>query len=197
MTGPAQTSPKRRGKEETRRALVDAAAELFNTVGYHGTDSNRIARAAGFSPGTFYTYFPDKTAIFLEVDRDFWTWEWRAIEAALAAGLEGAALRERMLADILRHHREWRVFRAALRSLSAIDPQVHAARLVQRERQIAMFLSLVGARGRPPPSRAWILACLLNFEVLCDAIADGDVKVLGLEEADVLEILDDHLQRIL
>jgi hypothetical protein len=55
----------------------------------------------------------------------------------------------------------------------------------------------VAARGRPPPSRAWILACLLNFEVLCDAIADGDVKALGLEEADVLEILDDHLQRIL
>jgi AcrR family transcriptional regulator len=196
MAKRAQRPNQQRRKEETRRALVEVAVKLFNSVGYHGTDSNRIARAAGYSPGTFYTYFPDKMAIFLEVDQEFRTLEWKSIESALKSGLKGKALRSRMLRDILGHHREWKAFRATVRSLSVIDKRVHAARLAQRERQIAMFKELVRLRGRPAPSRAWILACLLNFDVLCDAIADGDVKQLGLRETDVMKILDDYLGRI-
>ncbi len=75
MTKPkASSAEKRKGArtrnpEESRRALVDAAARIFNTVGYHGTDTNRIARAAGYTPGSFYTHFRDKKSIFLEVYR--------------------------------------------------------------------------------------------------------------------------------
>ena len=55
--------------EETRSKLVEAAGRLFNSVGYFGTDSNRIAREAGHAPGTFYVHFADKREIFLEVYR--------------------------------------------------------------------------------------------------------------------------------
>lgn len=58
-----------RAPEQTRNKLVAAAAKLFNSVGYFGTDSNRIAREAGYAPGTFYVHFPDKLGIFLEVYR--------------------------------------------------------------------------------------------------------------------------------
>jgi AcrR family transcriptional regulator len=58
-----------RDPQESRRALIEAAGTIFNTVGYYGTDTNRIAVAAGYTPGTFYTHFTDKREIFLEVYR--------------------------------------------------------------------------------------------------------------------------------
>ena len=49
----------------TRDSLVATAVKVFNEVGYLGTDSNALARSAGYSPGTFYRHFPDKRAIFV------------------------------------------------------------------------------------------------------------------------------------
>src|SRR5260370_42471049 len=65
---PSRTTPERHRRPiETRGALIEAAARIFNSAGYHGTDSNRIAREAGYAPGTFYVPFPDNLAIFLAV----------------------------------------------------------------------------------------------------------------------------------
>src|ERR1700757_408625 len=86
-----------RGPEETRSRLVAAAGKLFNSVGYFGTDSNRIAREAGYAPGTFYVHFADKREIFLEVYRGWVDSEWRAIAAGHApekgAGARSPSLR--------------------------------------------------------------------------------------------------------
>ncbi len=75
-----------RQPNKTRRALIEAAARIFNSAGYHGTDSNRIAREAGYAPGTFYVHFADKLAIFLEVYESWVSAEWSSIEAILKSG---------------------------------------------------------------------------------------------------------------
>ena len=54
-------------------------ARVFNRDGFHGTDSNRIARAAGYAPGSFYKHFADKRAIFLEAWEAWVTAEWAAV----------------------------------------------------------------------------------------------------------------------
>src|SRR5260370_35142060 len=65
---PTRTKPERhRQPVETRRALIEGAAKIFNSAGYPGTDSNPIAREAGYAPGTFNVHFPDKLATFLAV----------------------------------------------------------------------------------------------------------------------------------
>ncbi len=46
--------------QETRRLLLEAAAEEFAQNGYNKANVNRIAEAAGFSIGTVYNYFPSK-----------------------------------------------------------------------------------------------------------------------------------------
>jgi AcrR family transcriptional regulator len=47
----------------TVRRIIDAAAALLKDRGYDGVSTNRIAAAAGISPGSLYQYFPNKDAI--------------------------------------------------------------------------------------------------------------------------------------
>jgi AcrR family transcriptional regulator len=55
-------------RREHRRALILNAAVLeFCHKGYHQTHVSDIIRKAGVARGTFYLYFPSKSAIFLEL----------------------------------------------------------------------------------------------------------------------------------
>ena len=54
----------------------------FIESGYAGTDTNRIARRAGFAPQTFYRWFADKTAILIEVLH-----VWEEVEQAVVQAL--------------------------------------------------------------------------------------------------------------
>src|ERR1700723_572886 len=156
------SKPERHRKpDETRRALIEAAARIFNSDGYHGTDSNRIAREAGYAPGTFYVHFADKLAIFLDVYENWVSAEWSSIEAILKSGGSARAIRRRLSRAVLEHHRKWRTFRASLRALSATDDRVHAVRVASRDRQIETMSRLISARNTPAPSRARMLAQLL------------------------------------
>jgi AcrR family transcriptional regulator len=47
-------------KQQTRRALIEAALRLFDAQGYDGTTVAEIAGAAGVSPATFFNYFAGK-----------------------------------------------------------------------------------------------------------------------------------------
>src|SRR5215475_16206765 len=121
---PRRPHKRSRDPEASRRALVDAAAQLFNSVGYYGTDTNRIAIAAGYTPGTFYTHFEDKRTIFLEVYRQWLDDEIAAVATVLDS--DEPAKQVRLARVILDHHRKWRTFRASLRALYATDPVVRA-----------------------------------------------------------------------
>jgi AcrR family transcriptional regulator len=49
----------------TRRAILDAALELFVTHGYADVSIRKIASKVSYSPGAIYSYFPSKDDIFL------------------------------------------------------------------------------------------------------------------------------------
>jgi AcrR family transcriptional regulator len=136
-----------RAPEETRKNLITAAAKLFNTAGYFSTDSNRIAREAGYAPGTFYVHFADKLAIFLEVYRWWADLEWQVIISALSRSASRPSQNTRIAKAVLQHHREWRIFRSSLRALTATDERVHEARIKQRQRQIGQIADLLRSRG--------------------------------------------------
>jgi AcrR family transcriptional regulator len=51
----------------TRIRLLEAARDLFRREGYATTSVDRIAEAAGYSKGAFYSNFEGKEAIFLAV----------------------------------------------------------------------------------------------------------------------------------
>lgn len=52
---------------QTRERIIDAAAEVMQTLGLARTTTKEIARAAGYSEATLYKHFRDKEELFLEV----------------------------------------------------------------------------------------------------------------------------------
>lgn len=49
--------------------VLDGAREIFMTHGFDGASVDEIAREAGVSKATLYSYFPDKRLLFAEVAR--------------------------------------------------------------------------------------------------------------------------------
>jgi len=168
---------------------VAAAAEEFNRGGFHGTDSNRIARAAGYAPGTFYKHFDDKRAIFLAAYDRWVTTEWAAIERAVAVGGGAPEVAGRVVDLVLDLHRRWRGFRASLMALVAVDAEVRRFYRGQRRRQLRLLADLRARLGSAPGSAAADAVLLFTLERTCDAIANGEVKDLGLAFARVRGVL--------
>lgn len=50
-----------------RRAIIDAATEVFLRVGYLGTNMDEIATLSGVSKQTVYKHFASKEALFVEI----------------------------------------------------------------------------------------------------------------------------------
>ena len=188
---PRPRKPAPRDPEETRARLLAAAETLFNTKGFEGTDTNRIARAAGYAPQTFYRHFPDKTAIFLAV---YDTW-WRAEAAALGRALANPAPAQtpRAAARIaLDFHTRWRIFRRSLRHLALTEPATRKAGTAARKSQIAKWKK-AGAQKTP----AQLAAALLAAERLCDGAAEGEFADLGLSRGATLGLVAEAMAALI
>lgn len=162
-------------KVGTTERLVQAAAAEFREQGFSGTDSNKIARRAGFAPQTFYRWFADKTEIFIAVYR-----AWEDEEKAMMGALRRRGAGEDDVVEAaIAHHRNYLIFRRSLRRLSLEEPKVRAARAESRLRQIERIrLWRDGALTADEVAPA-----LLELERLSDALAEGEILDMGLDEA--------------
>jgi len=178
MTAPAPPEP----NKTTAQRLIDAAMAEFNQGGYAATDSNKIARRAGFAPQTFYRWFKDKTEIFLAVYR-----QWSEQEISLL--VSPVALTADQIVDVVvAHHRAYRIFRRSLRSLAVEHDAVRAARAENRQRQLAA-LQEGHAPSNTPKAASFVL--MLQIERLADALADDEFADLGVDERAVRQMMVD------
>ena len=53
--------------KERKDELMDAAEELFSTVGYNGISVSDIVKKVSVSQGTFYYYFKSKEDMFIDI----------------------------------------------------------------------------------------------------------------------------------
>jgi AcrR family transcriptional regulator len=174
---------------ETRRRLVAAAAVAFNRDGYDGTDSNRIAREAGYSPGAFYKHFADKQEAFLAAHAEWVSGEWAAIEQILAAGGPPRATARAVVDAVVGLHRRWRGMRRSLRALAGAEPRVRRAWVAERARQLDAMARLAG-----PGDRAGDALLLYLVERAADAIADGEPPGLGVPAGALIELLASRVE---
>jgi AcrR family transcriptional regulator len=181
--------PRRGSPAETRERIVAAAAKLFNTVGYHGTDSNRIADAAGYSPGAFYKHFSDKRAVFLAAYQNWIDAEWATIGPEVQSGGKPSEIARRVVDLTIDFHARWRGLRASLIGLVFADPEVRKFYRAQRRRQLDLMARILEARSGAVHSREQDALLLFTLERTADAIAQGEIRDLGLDRAAVVDRL--------
>jgi AcrR family transcriptional regulator len=194
--------PRRGTPDETRARLVAVAADVMNRVGYFGTDSNALARAAGYAPAIFYRHFPDKRAILLAAYARWVATEWEEIGTILRAdaatpdpGPRAARIAARLVPWIVAHHRRWYGLRASVLALAVTDPVVRRTYLAQRRGQLDLLRDLRG--GRPAAdARETDAVLLFTFERTCDALAGGAAVPLGLRPARLEALLVRLLDRV-
>jgi AcrR family transcriptional regulator len=164
----------------TGAQLIEAALAEFNEQGFSGTDTNRIARRAGFAPQTFYRWFKDKIEIFVLA---YGIWE-DIEQTAMHELLARKATTKQLVDVVVKHHRDYKVFRRSLRQLSLEDAVVRRARAVSRKRQIARIQSWRQEfKHGSLPDESSVAVTLLQMERLADALAEGEFEDMELGQA--------------
>lgn len=174
---------RKRDAAATRQALVEAAAVVFKSGGYFNTDTNAIARQAGYAPGSFYKHFSDKAAILLAVYETYAAEEWAGLAAAVA-GLQKPIDRLKAgLSFLAGHHATWAQFRTDIRTVAALEPGVEAALAANRNRQLDALAELTGLSLRRDTARLVLIRTIAQR--LSEAIEDG--KAQGIKPRAILE----------
>ena len=181
--------PLRGVPHETRSRLVAAAAELFNRSGFYGTDSNRIAQAAGYSTGVFYKHFTDKREIFLAVYEQWSLAEWEQVTAILSGGGTDREMARSLVLMFIEFHTRWRGMLASLRQLVFTDATVRRFHRRQRKRQLEWVAQLRTQRNASPRRREQDVVYLYATERTFDAIAQGELRALGLNPKLVIDAM--------
>lgn len=176
---PEGPRPKRGAPEQTRARLIRTAAQIFNRLPYWETDSNELAKEAGYSTGTFYRHFKDKREIFIAAYREWVVEEWTSIESRLSPALSPGESIDRASDALIEHHRRWRVFRGNLRALVTYDEELRELTQSLRREQLEKMRVIRRARGDAPREIELDAIHAMMFERICDALADGDFRSLG------------------
>jgi AcrR family transcriptional regulator len=142
---------------DIRQAVIDAAVELFNDVGYPGTEVHDILKRAGITKGAFYSNFPTKESVALAIIAES---DVRIQDVMSGAMLQPASTLENLIVATL-----------VVTDMVQRDPTARIANLL---RQTLMPVNPAAPITFSPPLRS--LA-----ETIKAAIADGDL----LDDIDV------------
>src|SRR5947209_4771781 len=157
----------RLGKAERKRQLLAHAKQLFVTLGYHATTTEKIAAAAGVTEPVLYRHFESKKALFLEVLEEIRTAtlrRWRAETANLTDPLAKLhAIADMYLGTTRVHALEFRIMHrtlvetddeeiVALMRSFYLDSEDLLASVIAEGQQSGVF-----RRSLDPRVRAWEL----------------------------------------
>jgi AcrR family transcriptional regulator len=117
-----------RKKQQTRRAISDAATELFMKNGFDGTTLGAIAEAVDVSEQTVLNYFPAKTDLFFD-EQDWYGGPPHALRERVPGESAGQAVLRWYLADLARRHAE-----GHLDDLAAYLQTIAASETLRRRR---------------------------------------------------------------
>lgn len=143
-----------------RRALIEAAREIFATAGYNAP-LNAVAKRAGVGQGSLYRHFPTRTALAVAVFEENMT-ELERVAADPAATLD----------DLLDRATEQALVSTAFIDMLGSDPaEEGAARLGARLEAIVSALLVRDQAAGRVGSRIEPADALLAIEMLADLLA--------------------------
>lgn len=104
----------------TRELILESARQAFARVGYAGASIDLICEGAGFSKGAFYSNFPGKEQLFLELLAQHMAAELEELNRVLGAGGPGLQAALDAWLEALNSDADW--------ALLSIELQLHARR---------------------------------------------------------------------
>ena len=154
-------------RDATRARLIAAAEKIFIRFGFDASSVERIAEAAGFSRGAFYSNFRDKDELFIAV--------LNKRRLAISSALREIVRREPNIAKRLQAVRDWYVNQEQQKqwiiletefTLRAIRNRAVKVRLAELRRQeLETYSALVAQHfsetGRPAMDRSGTIALSL------------------------------------
>jgi AcrR family transcriptional regulator len=189
--------PRRGSPEKTRERLIIAAATQFNRFGFHGTDSNSIAKEAGYATGTFYKHFRDKREIFLAAYESWLAAQWKEIENELLRMKDAGEAAQQLVELSIEFHTKWCGLRASLMELVFSDPEARKFFRKQRQRQLDLMEELRLRFALPSRTREQDAIHLYTTERVFDAIGQGEIQYLGLNKYMVVQSMIERVQAML
>ena len=157
---PARRAVKMAKTGQTRARILDAALALFNSRGTAAVSTNRVAAAAGLSPGNLYYHYADKQEIIRALHERYAA----AHEELWGSGPGQEASLARLRANLARSMElawEYRFLERELIALLRADERLAASHRAVYERRLAQWVAFgeqLAARGvvRPPAPPATI-----------------------------------------
>ncbi|WP_235857676.1 TetR/AcrR family transcriptional regulator [Paenibacillus albiflavus] len=123
-------TPRQERSIKTKEAILQAAMKLFSEKGYHQTNTKEIAAAAGVSTGSFYSYYKDKRAVFLDSLTIYFQALLERIETYLAeinfSSMDKHEFMREVIDSLIYSHQVFTEFHNELRVMYHSDPEVQA-----------------------------------------------------------------------
>ncbi len=169
--------------EETRTRILQAAQQLFASVGYDATGVAEICHKAGVSKGAFYHHFPTKQAVFMALLNDWLS----GLNASMQRLMEQAGNVPQGLVAMAAVSRD--VFQSARGQLpmflefwreSGHDPAVWSATIEPYRRYTDLFAAIIrkgveeGALRPVEPQRAARVVVALALGLILQGVMDPD-----------------------
>jgi len=132
--------PRQKRSIEKKQIIIDTAKELFCQNGFYNTTTNEIAKQAGLSIGTLYSYFADKDTILLELLEQYNAYFYRAFdfidteENDLIFKKDPRKWLSRLIDNLVRLHESQKSFYRELEALYYSTPAVTSVMDAQDER---------------------------------------------------------------
>lgn len=178
-------------KQQTRKAIVDAAVKLFTEKGFEQTSMDELARAAGVGKGTIYGYFKAKEEIFLAYCEAELEFAFAALDRKLD---EEASLVDQLVAYMMGQitfvtaNREFGRIFAREMTFPGENTRLRSRELDMRYlNKLGEVLGRAQLRGElPAESELLLLIAQLHalYILVLSALYGGDVK--SLENAEIL-----------
>ncbi|HEY5611806.1 MAG TPA: TetR/AcrR family transcriptional regulator [Thermoanaerobaculia bacterium] len=149
------TTSNRRQREiaRVREEILDAAAQIFARSGFRGTTINDIARSAGYTAPTLYSYFEGKADIFEALIRSVADDCRAAFETPMPAGLSFAQQLEIVLTRQLESAQRKRNATAVFFAVRPIDEHVSKGRSTNYDDYVARFARWIRRTAKPSELR--------------------------------------------
>jgi AcrR family transcriptional regulator len=193
-----------RDREAVRRAILDAARELFVIEGYQNVSIRKIAERIEYSPAAIYGYFPSKDDIFFALaEEGFRLLEGGLENAAEADGQGAVAPLERVrsmfrrLYEFSREHPQYFALMFVDRSVPRVSREYERFAFARemKARIISQIEACVRTGAFPATVEPAVACRLLTMGLLGVAVMRLSDRLVATENAD--ELAEDVLNVML